>query len=160
MTHPSLEPAGDLGIKTMYRNYAPSNRLTLECIQTIVEIKMLKALQRANLGVLMKRHTLLCFSLLVFLLCNPFAASSSCSHKSDIHRLPSYRATIASAELLKAKNPEGQDGVTIPANHTVATPTIALPQLTASLESRIETILPASDHLPFGNLWFRPPPIA
>lgn len=137
-----------------------SNHLTGGGILTIVQRAMLKSIQRVGDSALTGKHRSVCFLLPLVLLCNPFTVTSNCSGKADIHHMPSYRATIASAELLKAKNPEGLDGIAIPASEFGPTFANELSSLTDPLEPLHDRTLLPSDRLPSGNLWFRPPPIA
>jgi hypothetical protein len=119
---------------------------------------MLKSTQFADLRGAAKRHVWVCLLLPVLLLCNPFLAASDSSGTLAIHHRPSYRATVASSELLKFKNPKGHEAILI-ADHVVLEPfSMVPPQLYSSTEFLdIESpFLP--DQFLSGNLWFRPPP--
>ena len=57
-----------------------------------------------------KRHFWICLLPLLFLH-NPFLTAPDSSGQLSVQHPPSYRATIASAELLKFKNPEGLESI-------------------------------------------------
>jgi hypothetical protein len=119
---------------------------------------MLKSAQFAVLRGVARRHVWVCLLLPVLLLCNPFLAVSDSSGASAIHHPPSYRATVASSELLKFKNPKGHEAIVI-ADHVVLEPfSLVQPRLYSFAEFLdIEShFLP--DQFLSGNLWFRPPP--
>jgi hypothetical protein len=119
---------------------------------------MLKSAQFAVLRGAANRHVWVCLLLPILLLCNPFLAPSDSPGPLAIHHPPSYRATVASSELQKFKNPESREHIGI-ANHDVLEAfSLLLPRLHSSgefldTESRF---LPAQ--FLSGNLWFRPPP--
>jgi hypothetical protein len=119
---------------------------------------MLKSVQFAVLRGGAKRHVWVCLLLPVLLLCNPFLAISDSSGTLAIHHPPSYRATVASSELLKFKNPESHEAIVI-ADHVVLEPfSLVPPQLHSSAEYLDTESLFLPDQFLSGNLWFRPPP--
>lgn len=107
-----------------------------------------------------RRHALVCLLLPLMLLCNPFLAAPGSSNGAlSLHHPPSYRATVASSELLKFRNPEGLDLTAFAAcdlSHAFA---LLTPPLRASLQQSVANeCLPPPDQFLSGNLWFRPPP--
>jgi hypothetical protein len=71
---------------------------------------------------------------------------------------PSYRATLASSELLKFKNPDNLDALTVADCKEFEGFLLFQPQLFAP-RVNAEELLPAVHSLS-GNVWFRPPPAA
>jgi hypothetical protein len=106
------------------------------------------------------RRSWLCLVLAISFLFNPFWAISASSFGTIVSHLPSFRATVASSELLKFA-PQQKIG-----EH--ASPECALPcwfglsALTPDTPAQLkltETQNSAAASLaPSGNVWFRPPP--
>jgi hypothetical protein len=61
-----------------------------------------------------KKQAWMCLLLPLLLLCNPFLAMWESSGALSLCHPPSYRAWVASSELLKFKNTESHEGITIP----------------------------------------------
>jgi hypothetical protein len=77
-----------------------------------------------------------------------------------VHHQPSYRATVASAELLKFKNAESREAIAIVDLDLFEAFTLLPPQMQWSAgRGDIEDLHPADQFLS-GDLWFRPPPVA
>lgn len=121
---------------------------------------MLKALQCGNAFAVTKKHAWVCLLLPILLLCNPFLATSESSGGLAIHHPPSYRATVASPELLKFKNTESREAIVLVHCDLLEAFTLLQPELRQSArQCNTEDPLPPDQFLS-GNLWFRPPPAA
>jgi hypothetical protein len=105
------------------------------------------------------KYVWVCLLLPLLFLCNPFllTPAESAGGLSMLHP-PSYRATVASSELLKFKNPEHLDTSTIADCKEFVGFQLFQLQLSAPRVSA-EELLPAVHSLS-GNVWFRPPPAA
>ena len=104
-----------------------------------------------------KRHAWMCLLLPLLLLCNPFLATSESSGVLSLCHPPSYRATVASSELLKFKNVESREAIAT-ADFDLLEFALLQPQLQPSAEyGYTEPPFPV-DRFLSGNLWFRPPP--
>jgi hypothetical protein len=110
-------------------------------------------------GLVPGRRGWLCWLLAVSFLFNPFLAASTPTFGTVVNHLPSFRATVASSELLKFAPQQKIDVHASPecelANWFGLTPlTLDTPALL------IETETPASARFALsGNVWFRPPPV-
>jgi len=121
---------------------------------------MLKLAQSADIPRAAKRHAWVCLLLPVLLLCNPFLATPESSGILAVHHRPSYRATVASAELLKFKNSESREAIAIADLDLFEAFTLPRPQMERSAgHGETEDLRPADQFLS-GDLWFRPPPVA
>jgi hypothetical protein len=102
----------------------------------------------------------LCLLLAISFLFNPFLAASSTSFGITVSHLPSFRATVASSELLKFA-PKGKVVEFAVSDCDVASEfcfSAPLPDASAQL---LEAETPAATlYSPVGFVWFRPPPIA
>jgi hypothetical protein len=106
-----------------------------------------------------KKCAWLCFLLPLMFFCDPFLTVIASSSVLSVHHPPSYRATIASPELLKFSAPENCDSAMSvncdvldsfilfgPKQHPLTQPTQGSERLVA-------------DRFEAGNSWFRPPPV-
>jgi hypothetical protein len=119
---------------------------------------MLKSAQFADLRGAAERHVWVCLLLPVLMLCNPFLAASDSSGTLAIHHPPSYRATVASSELQKFKNPERHEAIVIADHDVLEAFSLPLPRWHSSAEY-LDTESPfLPDQFLSGGLWFRPPP--
>jgi hypothetical protein len=119
---------------------------------------MLKSAQFAVLRGAAKRHVWVCLLLPALLLCNPFLAASDSPGPLAIYHPPSYRATVASSELQKFKNPESHEPIVIADHNAVEAFSLPLPRLHYSAECLDTEASSLPDQFLSGNLWFRPPP--
>ena len=105
-------------------------------------------------------RVVLCLLVAITFLYNPFLGSASALSGRTVSHLPSFRATVASLELLKFAPEEKRETATAQ-ECDVQTPIVLAPV-------RPETTFPASraseyrpvQFVPKGNLFFRPPPAA
>lgn len=106
-----------------------------------------------------KRRSWMCLLLPLLLLCNPFTAMAKSSEAFCLSHPPSYRATIASSELLKLRNQGGREGIEI-ANLTLFDGFVLFPPPPPRCDAYVvdTEILVAPGPFLFGSLWFRPPP--
>lgn len=101
----------------------------------------------------------LCLLLAITFLYNPFLAASSMIGGQSVSHLPSFRATVASSELLKFKPKEIIDALTI-AEAELPSLESMLPPQPSPLAFRNDSNEPvATQYFSVGNLWFRPPPV-
>ena|ERR1700730_16898820 len=134
--------------------------LTGESNPNIVRREMRRSLQCGVPEAVTKKHAWMCLLLPLLLLCNPFLAMSESSGTLSVCHPPSYRAGVASSELLKFKNQETHEGIRIAELAIWEGYTPLKPTLQPCEEySDTETFSPPVRFLS-GNLWFRPPPIA
>jgi hypothetical protein len=100
----------------------------------------------------------LCLLLAITFLYNPFLATSSWLNGQSVSHLPSFRATLASSELLKFKPEEKSETAAVPDCDVQElvdfTPVV---EATAFREPDTNKIVHAR-FLPTGSLFFRPPP--
>jgi len=121
---------------------------------------MLKLAQSGNIPRPAKRHAWVCLLLPILLLCNPFLATPQSFGILAVHHLPSYRATVASAELLKFKNAESREAFAIVDLDLFEAFTLLQPQMQWSARHGETENLHTADQFLSGDLWFRPPPAA
>ena len=119
---------------------------------------MSKPLHNAVKRTSARKHMWLCLLLPLLFLCNPFLSTAGYNGNLSLLHPPSYRATVASAELLKFKNPDNLSASATAdcqafVGFLLPQPQMSLPRVSA------EEFLPA-DFLFSGNVWFRPPPAA
>ena len=139
--------------------------MTEGSIFTIVRrAKMQGVLQSGSGSGVYKTSFWVCLLLPLFLLHNPFLAAPNSSGTLTLQHPPSYRATIASSELLKFKNPEGLESIVLRSIAFVdwefsKALTLAPPQTRFTRFDNIEDLLPPEQVLS-SSLWFRPPPAA
>lgn len=134
--------------------------LTGESNPNIVRTEMHRSLQCGVPETVTKKHAWMCLLLPLLLLCNPFLAMSGSSGALSLCHPPSFRAGVASSELLKFKNPESHEGITIAElafweGYTPLKPTLQLCEGYGDTETPLLSVRFLS-----GNLWFRPPPLA
>ena len=102
----------------------------------------------------------MCLLLSLLFLYNPFLATQGSSGELAVGHRPSYRATVASSELLKSENPGSREAVAILAGDLSEESVLLQPQLQSFSEHRDTESPHAVDQFLAGNLWFRPPPAA
>lgn len=109
-------------------------------------------------GALLTRRTFWVSLILVLsLLYNPFlAASVSCPGTSVSHPA-SYRATVASSELLKFGTTECADHLVVAGEVQTCVVILVLPQTPPAAPTKTDVAAPA-DPLLSNHLWSRPPP--
>ena len=105
-----------------------------------------------------RKHVWVCLLLPMLFLCNPFLLTPETANGLSVLHPPSYRATVASSELLKFKNPDNLDAsIAVDCKEfegfLLFQPQLSAPQVNA------EEFLQAFQSLS-GNVWFRPPPAA
>jgi hypothetical protein len=121
---------------------------------------MLGSPQSADISFVTKKHAWVCLLLSVLFLYNPFLAMQGSSGALSVGHRPSYRATVASSELLKFEKTESRETFAIADVNLLQAFILLQPQLPSSAEhDNIEDLHPADQFLS-GNLWFRPPPAA
>lgn len=102
----------------------------------------------------------LCLLLAISFLFNPFAAASSSSFGTTVSHLPSFRATVASSELLKF-TPKEKVGEFAISDCDVASECCFSAPLPGASAQLLEAEEPAAAlYSPIGFVWFRPPPVA
>ncbi len=121
---------------------------------------MLKLAESADIPRTAKGHAWVCMLLPILLLCNPFLATPESSGVLAVHHRPSYRATVASAELLKFKNAESREAVAIVDLDLFEAFTLLQPQMQWPAGHGETADLHSADQFLSGDLWFRPPPAA
>ncbi len=100
----------------------------------------------------------LCLLLAITFLYNPFLAASSWNSGQSVSHLPSFRATVASSELLRFKPKEKFESLSAPELEVVRTSIVSVPEPNAIREI-VEAPEPtALQVFREGNLWFRLPP--
>jgi hypothetical protein len=119
---------------------------------------MSESIQSASARAAVSKQILVCLVLALLFFFNPFLLTPESARGLSLLHPPSYRATVASAELLKFKNPDNPDASTIADCKEIKRFLLFQPQTSAPRVSA-EELLPAG-HLLSGNVWFRPPPAA
>jgi hypothetical protein len=105
------------------------------------------------------RH-LLCLLLALTFLYNPFLGATPSAKYPSVSHPPSFRATVASSELLKFK-PKEQGEIQVVQHQDFALPAVAVASDSNNpVRFAIAGAPSLVQHLPSGNLWFRPPPVA
>jgi hypothetical protein len=107
-----------------------------------------------------KKQAWMCLLLSLLFLYNPYLAVQGPSGALSVGHRPSYRATVASSELLKFENPESREAVAIPAGDLSEEFVLLQAQLQTFAGHHNTEVLPIVDQFLSGNLWFRPPPSA
>lgn len=98
--------------------------------------------------------------LAISVLFNPFLTASSSSLGITVSHMPSFRATVASSELLKFAPKEKTCEFTV-SDCDVASGCDFSAQSSYASEQLLETEEPAAAlYSPIGFVWFRPPPVA
>jgi len=121
---------------------------------------MFASSQSADTPRVSKKRAWLCLLLSFLFLYNPYLAAQGPSDALSVGHPPSYRATVASSELLKFENPESQKAIAIADGDLLETATLLEPQLQTFAGHLDAEVLPPADQFLSGNLWFRPPPSA
>jgi hypothetical protein len=112
------------------------------------------------LGLVPGHRSWLCLLLVVTFLFNPFLAASTHTLGTIVNHLPSFRATVASSELLKFAPQQKIGQLTSPECELPSWSGLS-PLTLDGLALLIETKVPAAArYASFGNIWFRPPPMA
>jgi hypothetical protein len=121
---------------------------------------MFKSLQPAEDFFVIHRRAWVCLLLSVLFLYNPFLATQGSSGALSVGHPPSYRATVASPELLKFENSKNPTVIAI-ADIDLSATFILIPPLPRPPAGYGDgEILHATDQFLSGKLWFRPPPAA
>ena len=105
------------------------------------------------------RH-LLCLLLALTFLYNPFLGAASSVHYPSVSHPPSFRATVASSELLKFLPKQDVEVLAVQEVAVVLLALVITPNLDSSARLEVTDTPIFVRHLPVGNLWFRPPPVA
>src|SRR5450755_2958479 len=112
---------------------------------------MRRSLQRDEHHTDSKRHSWMCSLLPLLLLCNPFTAMAKSSETFSLSHPPSYRATIASSELLKFGNQVSREGIEI-ADLALCDRFVSFPPTPLRWETYVDAeILMASGPFLFGS---------
>lgn len=107
-----------------------------------------------------RKRVWVCLLLPLLFLCNPFLMTPESASGLSLLHPPSYRATVASSELLRFKNPDNLAASTIADCKEFEGFFLVQPHPQPSgIRVNTEVLLPTS-HFLSGNLWFRPPPAA
>ncbi|GEM_PF-1500811 len=120
---------------------------------------MLSTLPSGNSFSLHSRRNWLCLIVVITLLFNPFFGVSSASFGTIVNHLPSFRATVASSELLKFTPLQKVDE-----QFAVELALLCQVDLAANLQDD-STPLPGFEdvslphHSLASTIWFRPPPV-
>jgi hypothetical protein len=102
----------------------------------------------------------LCLLLAISFLFNPFLGATSSSFGTTVSHMPSFRATVASSELLKF-TPKEKVGEFAVSDYDVASQCgFPAPLSNASTQLGHVEEPCAALHSPVGFVWFRPPPVA
>src|SRR5262249_41110774 len=105
-------------------------------------------------------RNLVCLLLILTFLHNPFLGAATSSQYPSVSHPPSFRATVASSELLKFKPKEHGEIQDVRYDDGVLLSAATNPQ-PDNIERREIAEVPIPVHyLCVGNLWFRPPPEA
>jgi hypothetical protein len=110
---------------------------------------------------LVRKRAWVCLLLAITFVYNPFLISSITSGSLSLRHPPSYRATVASPELLRFRNPENLETAPILDPAVVEHFNSLKPRLQSFGRAReidVHFTLPALAQS--GNLWSRPPPLA
>jgi hypothetical protein len=121
---------------------------------------MLETEQPADISRAARNHAWVCLLLSVLFLYNPFLAMQGSSGALSVGHRPSYRATVASSELLKFEKTESRETMAIADVNLFQAFILLQPQLQSSARHDNTEDLHPADHFLSGNLWFRPPPAA
>jgi hypothetical protein len=114
--------------------------------------------QSGNARAAVRRRVFVCLLLGLLFLFNPFLLTPQSACGLSLLHPPSYRATVASAELLKFKNPDNPDASISVDCEEIEGFLLAHPQTSAPQVGAEEFFSPGP--LLSGNVWFRPPPAA
>ena len=119
---------------------------------------MSESIQSGKTRAAVGMQVFVCLLLPLLFLSNPFLLAPGSAGGLILLHPPSYRATVASAELLKFKNPDDLHVSAIVDCKEIERLLLSQPQ-TSPVHVSAEEFLPA-DHMLSGNVWFRPPPAA
>jgi hypothetical protein len=121
---------------------------------------MFKALHSGNPLNRVEGRGWLCLLLAVSFLFNPFLTAFSSSFGITVSQRPSYRATVASSELLKFAPKERVVEFAV-SDCAVASEFCFSAPLPDAFAQLLEAEVPAAAlYSPVGFVWFRPPPVA
>jgi hypothetical protein len=119
---------------------------------------MLRSLQFGRPSSLFRGREWACLLLAITFLYNPFLAASAAPLGRSVSHLPSFRATVASSELLKFKPQEVIDAVTIAEVELSSLVSLPAPQRSPLVLRDSSEPVPTQCFIA-GSLWFRPPPL-
>jgi hypothetical protein len=121
---------------------------------------MLGSFQREDTHAAANSRVWLCLLLPLLFLYDPFLTTAAPSGGLSVSHHASYRATVASSELLKCRNSDGHNPVAVADGGPFKVLALLLPHPQPSVRyDNPENPSPA-DRFLSGNLWFRPPPAA
>jgi hypothetical protein len=122
---------------------------------------MFKLLHSGNTLTRVEGRGWLCLLLAICFLFNPFLAVSSCSFGITVSHLPSFRATVASSELLLKFAPKKKVVEFAVSDYAVVSESCFSTPLPDASAKVLEAEGPAAAlYSPVGFVWFRPPPVA
>ena len=116
--------------------------------------------QSADISYVAKKRAWLCLLLALLFLYNPFLVAGKSTCELSVAHPPSYRATVASSELLKFENPGSRQVIAIADVELFEALSLFQPQLRSSAGRCDTEDLTPVDQSFSSNLWFRPPPAA
>jgi hypothetical protein len=102
----------------------------------------------------------LCLLLAISFLFNPFLATSSSSFGTTVSHLPSFRATVASSELLKFAPKEKAGEFAVSDGDFVSQCDFSTFLPDTSVQIGVAEQPSAALYSPVAFVWFRPPPVA
>jgi len=100
----------------------------------------------------------LCLVLAISFLFNPFLAVASSSFGTSVTHLPSFRATVASSELLKFTPQEKNADLSEAENQLPQKFATVAPAVGLFAFIGVTQVLPVAQNVLLGTIWFRPPP--
>jgi len=105
-------------------------------------------------------RNLVCLLLILTFLHNPFLGAATSSQYPSVSHPPSFRATVASSELLKFKPREQGEIQDVQNGEVILLSAATIPQAENFERCEIADAPISAHYLFVGNLWFRPPPKA
>jgi hypothetical protein len=121
---------------------------------------MLGSFQRDETRSVAKSRVWLCLLLPLLLLYDPFLTTAGPSSSVSVSHHASYRATVASSELLKFRNSDGHELIAVADLGLLEALTLLKPHLHPSARYENPEDPSPPDRFISGNLWVRPPPVA
>ncbi|HLZ12233.1 MAG TPA: hypothetical protein VKP58_06570 [Candidatus Acidoferrum sp.] len=108
-----------------------------------------------------RRRSWLCLLVAITFLYNPFLVAATGLGGCNVSHLPSFRATVASLELVKSAPEEKRETTLVPDGDVRWAPPVSpLREYTTRFEKIDASSSVSAQFLPQGNLFFRPPPAA